>query len=79
MGHELTVEDGGESDVRVHEFYGDWDAVARSLDELPQCGGLALGNGSTADEMTGRFRPAACSKPLLPFQKFEFLTVHAVR
>ena len=36
MGHGLTSEDGIEvSNVRVHEFYGDWDAVARSLDRLP--------------------------------------------
>ena len=54
MGHGLISKDGEESDVRVHEFYGDWDAVARSLDELPQSGGLALGNGTTTDEITGR-------------------------
>ena len=54
MGHGLISEDREESDVRVHEFYGDWDAVAKSLDELPQNGGLALGSGTTTDEITGR-------------------------
>jgi hypothetical protein len=54
MGHGLISKDGGESDVRVHEFYGDWDAMARSLDELSHVGGLALGNGTTTDEITGR-------------------------
>lgn len=55
MGHGLISKDGmEENDVRVHESYGDWDAVARSLDKLPQCGGLALGNGMTKDELTGR-------------------------
>ena len=63
MGHGLISKDGiEESDVRVHEFYGYWDAVARSLDKLPQCGGLALGNGTTKDEITGR------SNGFLPFK-----------
>ncbi|KAF2183888.1 hypothetical protein K469DRAFT_689637 [Zopfia rhizophila CBS 207.26] len=63
MGHGLTPKNAaGKVDVRVHDFYGDWDAVAKSLDKLPKHGGLALGNGTTKDEATG------WSSGFLPFQ-----------
>ena len=43
-------------------LYGDWDAVAKSLDKLPKHGGLALGDGTTKDEVTG------WTSGFLPFQ-----------
>jgi Hint-domain len=63
IGHGLILTDRMEekADVRVHEFYRDRDAVARSLDKLPQSGGQALGNGTTKDKLTGR------SSGFLPF------------
>jgi len=66
MGHGLTSESAaGKIDVRIHDFYGDWDAVAKSLDKLPKHGGLALGDGTTKDEVTG------WSNGFLPFQGVE--------
>jgi hypothetical protein len=62
MGHGLTVKNApGTFDVRIHDFYGDWDAVAQSLDKLPKADGLALGNGTMKDKVTGR------SRGFLPF------------
>jgi hypothetical protein len=66
MGHGLTSQNAaGNVDVRIHEFYGDWDAVAKSLDKLPKDDGLAMGDGTAKDEVTGR------SSGFLPFQRFE--------
>jgi hypothetical protein len=53
MGHGLT-QAGKEGDVRVHQFYGDYDKVGRALARLPQrTGGVALGGGLTRDPDTG--------------------------
>lgn len=63
MGHGLTPKNApGKFDVRIHDFYGDWDAVAQSLDKLPKAGGLALGDGTIKDKVTSR--PSG----FLPFQ-----------
>ncbi|KAF2452330.1 Hh protein intein-like-domain-containing protein [Lineolata rhizophorae] len=56
MGHGLTPKSAaGKVDVRIHDFYGDWDAVAKSLDKLPKHDGLALGDGTTKDKATVLF------------------------
>ena len=53
MGHGLTQADKG-GDVRVHQFYGDYDKVSGALARLPQrSGGVALGGGLTRDPDTG--------------------------
>jgi len=64
MGHGLTPKNApGKSDVRIHDFYGDWEAVAHSIDKLPTADGLTLGDGTTKDDVTGR------SSGFLPFQE----------
>jgi hypothetical protein len=54
MGHGLTTKSAaGKADVRVHDFYGDWDAVAKGIDELPTDRGMKLGDGTEKDSETG--------------------------
>jgi hypothetical protein len=63
MGHGLTSKNAtGKVDVRIHDFYGDWDAVDKSLKKLPKHDGLRLGDGTTTDERTG------LSNGFLPFE-----------
>ncbi|KAK4033304.1 hint-domain-containing protein [Parachaetomium inaequale] len=69
MGHGLTQADKG-GDVRVHQFYGDYDKVSTALTRLPtRSGGVALGGGLTRDPDTGLINgfsavEAAQAKPL---------------
>ncbi|KAH6617178.1 hint-domain-containing protein [Chaetomium tenue] len=56
MGHGLATQVlGRRYDVRVHEFYGVYDAVSKALARLPQrAGGVAMGAGLTRDPVTGK-------------------------
>jgi hypothetical protein len=66
MGHGLTPKKAARIiDVRIHDFYGDWDAVAESLDKLPKHDRLVLGDGTTKDKVTGWV------SSFLPFQGVE--------
>ena len=47
----FSTEEGEESDLT---YMSSTEIGMLWLDELPQSGGLALGNGSTTDEITGR-------------------------
>jgi hypothetical protein len=53
LGHGLTEGDK-RRDVRVHEFFGAYEKVSRSLATLPRrSGGLVLGGGVTRNSETG--------------------------
>jgi hypothetical protein len=66
MGHDLTSKNAaGKIDVRIHDFYDDWDVETLSLDKLPKDAGLVLCDGTTKNKVTGR------SSGFLPFQRSE--------
>jgi hypothetical protein len=54
LGHGLTSEGGNNDDVRVHEFFGDYDKVAAALVKLGVSGnGVAVGRGVVRDSESG--------------------------
>jgi hypothetical protein len=53
MGHGM-IEAGKRRDVRVHQFYGDYDKVSRALGRLPRrAHGIVLAGKLTRDSVTG--------------------------
>ncbi len=54
MGHGMTQAVGSRRDVRVHEFYGDYDRVLHALAKLPmRIPGIGVSGGLARDPETG--------------------------
>ncbi|KAK4199281.1 hint-domain-containing protein [Triangularia verruculosa] len=73
LGHGMTDAQMVKDDVRVHEFFGDYDKVGRALSRLQRLGnGLVVGGGVTrdpVDRLVNGFRRAVPARRQGPVQQ----------